>query len=73
MSELIRVKSDLIEYLTVKQIASKSPPSFAYVSTVVRKIILTDENQGKFIHKGCSKSFEFESIGGGVYKASIVK
>jgi hypothetical protein len=72
-NELIKTKNDLIWYLTTKQVASKNPPEFAYVSTALRKNILTDEYQGKVIVSGTVKRFKFESIGGGVWKASIAK
>lgn len=71
MSELIQTKEDLISYLTTKQIASKEPPKTVNVSTKLRKLILTDEMQGKFINNGCVKKFGFKSIGGGVYSAFI--
>ena len=71
MSELIQTKQDLIEYLTLKPIAGKEPPKSVYVSTKLRKLVMTDETQGTFIHKGTVKSFEFICIGGGVYTASI--
>lgn len=71
MNELIQSKEDLISYLTSKQICSKSPPKSALVSTRLRRIVMTDELQGKFIFKGSVKRFEFKSIGGGVYEASI--
>lgn len=71
MSELIQNKAELISYLTTKQIASKEPPKSVNVTTKLRRIVMTDEMQGKFIHKGSSKTFEFKSVGGGVYVASI--
>ena len=71
MSELIQTKQDLIEYLTTKQTASKKPPVSVNVSTKLRRLVLTGETQGKFIHKGAVKRFEFEGIGGGVYVATI--
>ena len=71
MSELIRTKEELISYLTTKRIASKIPPKSVNVTTGLRKLVLTDEYQGKFINKGCVREFEFKSLGGGVYSASI--
>lgn len=71
MSELIRNKQDLIWYLTTKKIASKNPPEYVNVTTALRKSVLTDETQGFFIHKGQHREFEFKSMGGGVYRASI--
>ena len=71
MNALIQTKEDLIEYLTTKQIASKFPPDKVYVTSNLRKIVMTDAQQGKFIHKGRVKKFIFKSIGGGVYEASI--
>jgi len=71
MSELIKNKEDLYNYLTTKQVASKSPPEFVYVTTSLRRKILVSEEQGKVIVGGTVKQFEFESVGGGVYKASI--
>lgn len=71
MSELIQTKEDLISYLTTKKIASKCPPVSVNVTAKLRKIVLTDENQGRFIHCGAVKEFEFKSISGGVYVASI--
>ena len=71
MSELIQTKEDLVSYLTTKQIASKEPQKQVNVSTKLRRLILTDELQGKFIHKGAVKKFGFKSIGGGVYTAFI--
>lgn len=73
MSELITSKADLISYLTTKKIASSKPPESVMVTTSLRRKILTDENQGQFIHEGKFKYFDFKSIGGGVYKASIYK
>jgi len=61
----------LISYLTTKKLASKSLPESVNVSTSLRKQIMTDEMQGKFIHKGTVKVFKFDSLGGGVYKAYI--
>lgn len=71
MSELIQSKGDLIFYLTNKQIASKEPPKSVNVTTRLRRVVMTDELQGEFIHKGRSKQFEFKSLGGGVFQASI--
>ena len=71
MSELIRHKQDLIEYLTTKRIASKNPPKHVNVTSSLRKSVLTDETQGFFIHKGQHREFEFKSMGGGVYQAKI--
>ena len=71
MSELIRHKQDLIEYLTTKRIANKNPPEHVNVTTALRKSVLTDETQGFFIHKGQHREFEFKSLGGGVYQAKI--
>jgi hypothetical protein len=71
MSDLITTKAELISYLTTKQIASKEPPKFVFVKTKVRADIMTDETQGTFIHKGRVMRFNFESVGGGVWKASI--
>ena len=71
MTELIQSREDLIFYLTNKQIASKEPPKSVNVTTRLRRVIMTDEMQGRFIHKGTSKLFEFKSVGGGVYQASI--
>lgn len=73
MSELIRSKEDLIWYLTTKKIASKNPPEHVNVTSSLRKYVLTDEMQGFFIHKGQHSEFEFKSMGGGVYRASIKK
>lgn len=71
MSELIKTKEDLLSYLTTKQICSKNPPEFAYVSTALRRSVMIDEQQCKVIVGGTVKQFTFENIGGGVYKASI--
>ena len=71
VAELIQTKSDLISYLTTKQIASKNPPINVNVTTALRKMVLTDNDQGRFINNGESKTIEFKSIGGGVYVASI--
>lgn len=71
MSELITSKEDLISYLTTKKIASSEPPRNVMVTSILRRKVLTDERQGRFIHKGRWSRFEFKSIGGGVYEASI--
>ena len=71
MSELIQSKEDLIQYLTTKRIASKSPPESVNVTTKLRRVVMTDESQGKFVHKGRVRQFVFKSLGGGVYSASI--
>lgn len=71
MSELIRHKQDLIEYLTTKRIASKNPPKHVNVTSSLRKSVLTDEMQGFFVHEGRHREFEFKSMGGGVYQAKI--
>ena len=71
MTELIQTKQDLIDYLTTKQIASKEPPKSVNVTTRLRRIVMTDELQGRFIHRGLSKRFIFKSLGGGVYSAEI--
>lgn len=73
MSELIRHKQDLIEYLTTKRIASKNPPEHVNVTSALRKSVLTDEMQGFFIYKGRHTEFDFKNLGGGVYRASIKK
>lgn len=70
-TELIQSKEDLISYLTTKKLASKSLPDSVNVSTRIRRIIMTDEMQGKFVHNGRVRMFKFESLGGGVYKAYI--
>lgn len=70
-NELIQTKEDLIHYLTTKRIASKFPPEYVYVSTKLRKLVLTDPQQGNFIHQGKHKCFDFENFGGGVYIARI--
>lgn len=71
MTELVKTKGDLIAYLTTNQIASREPPKSVYVTAKLRQIVLTDETQGKFIHKGCVKRFVFKNLGGGVYSAEI--
>lgn len=71
MSELITSKGDLISYLTTKKIASSKPPESVMVTTSLRRKVLTDEMQGRFIHNGKYSKFEFKSIGGGVYEVSI--
>lgn len=71
MNTLIQTKEDLISYLTTKQITSKSPPTKVNVTTKLRRDVLTDELQGKFIQGGKVRQFKFKSIGGGVYEASI--
>lgn len=71
MCELIRHKQDLIEYLTTKRKASKNPPEHVNVTSALRKSVLTDELQGAFIYKGRHTEFDFENLGGGVYRASI--
>ena len=73
MSELIRNKQDLIWYLTTKKIASKNPPESVNVTAALRKSVLTDELQGAFIYKGAHTEFDFQNLGGGVYRASIKK
>jgi hypothetical protein len=72
VTELIQNKADLIAYLTTKELARKEPPKSVYVTAALRKLIMTDETQGRFVHNGLVKEFKFESIGGGVYMASIV-
>ena len=71
MGELIKSKQDLIDYLTSKQVASKEPPKSVYVTAALRRLIMTDEKQGRFVHKGRVKRFEFKNLGGGVYLAEI--
>lgn len=71
MTELIKNKDDLISYLTVKKIASKEPPKSVNVTTRLRREVMTDDMQGSFIHNGRHRKFEFKSLGGGVYSASI--
>lgn len=71
MTELIKNKEDLVSYLTTKKICSKYPPKSVMVTTKLRKEVLTDELQGKFIHNGLVRDLCFEGIGGGVYKAYI--
>ena len=73
MSELIRNKQDLIWYLTTKKIAGKNPPEHVNVTAALRKSVLTDELQGAFIYKGTHTEFDFQNLGGGVYRASIKK
>jgi hypothetical protein len=72
VTELIQNKADLIAYLTTKKLARKEPPKSVNVTASLRKLIMTDENQGRFVHNGLVKEFQFKSIGGGVYMASIV-
>lgn len=69
--DLINNKSELVSYLTTKQIASKAPPKTVMVTAAVRRKVLTDEMQGKFIQKGAVHRLDFEPMGGGVYKAFI--
>ena len=71
MSELIQTKECLVHYLTTKQIASKYPPKSANVTSRLRKLVMTDDLQGKFSHNGKVKKLKFDSLGGGVYAASI--
>ena len=73
MGELIQSKQDLMEYLTTKQVASKHPPESVNVTTSLRRVVMTDEMQCKFIHKGEIRIFGFKSLGGGVYSAYIEK
>ncbi len=42
-----------------------------YISSKVRKQILLGEPQGKGIFEGTVKKFEFENIGGGVWKCTL--
>lgn len=73
MSELTMNKQDLTWCLATKKIASKNPPEHVSVTSTLRKSVLTDELQGAFIYKGRHTEFDFENLGGGVYRASIKK
>jgi hypothetical protein len=72
MTGCIQNREDLIHYLTTKQVARKTPPTSVNVTTKIRRLILTGEMQGKFVDAGTVKRFKFDSIGGGVYEASVV-
>ncbi len=41
------------------------------VTTTVRREILTSDRQGKIIVKGSVRTIEFETLGGGVYRAYL--
>lgn len=71
MTEAVSTKEELINYLTTKPLAKKEPPNSVYVTGKVRKEILTDEQQGKFIYKGSVVMIGFKNLGGGVYEAYI--
>lgn len=69
--DLIQNKEELIAHLTTKKIASKEPPNSVNVTARIRKIVMTDERQGKFSHNGKIEEFAFKNLGDGVYRASI--
>ena len=71
MSQLIRSKEELVSYLTTKLVASKLPPESVNVTTKIRREVMTDELQGRFVLAGRYKKLKFKSLGGGVYLASI--
>jgi hypothetical protein len=73
MTELIKTVGELVSYLTTRKLCSKTPPESVMVSGKIRKEVLTSENQGWFSHNGTIGVIEFESLGGGVYKAFIKK
>ena len=66
---LITSEQDLISYLTSMRVGRQ--PKIAYVTTSLRRDVMAGEMQGKFIHEGQVHSFNFKSLGGGVYEASI--
>lgn len=71
MEALIQTKEDLIHYLTSKRICNRNPPESVNVTSQLRKKVMTGDLQCRFIHKGRVREFEFKSLGGGVYSASI--
>ena len=71
MSELIKNKQQLIDYLTNKKLCSNHPPKSVFVTSRLRREVMTDDSQCLFRDQGTWKKFAFKSAGGGVYEASI--
>jgi len=73
MDELIQSTEDLIEILTQKQLCSSELRKSVNVTSKLRRIVLTDVGQGRFIHNGIFHEFNFTNLGGGVYNVTISK
>jgi len=71
MPEFIQSKEELISYLTTKRLCRKTPPDSVNVTAKIRREVMTDEKQGRFVVDGSHKLLKFENAGGGVYIASI--
>ena len=68
MSELINNEKELCDWFTSKQLCSNELNKQVFISTRVRKLILTGDNQGRVTIDGTVKMFVFKPVGGGVYK-----
>jgi len=68
MSDLINNEEELSDWFLSKQLCSKELNKSAFVSTKVRRMVMTGVNQGKVTIDGVVKIFVFKSVGGGVYK-----
>lgn len=78
MNELIKTADELQEWLcSLNKLNefhfNRALSAGVYVSTKVRKEYLRSDCQGRFILKGSSVMAKFESIGGGVYRAGVMK
>ena len=68
MSDLINNEEELISWFLSKPLCSKELNKTAFVSTKVRRMVMTGVNQGRVTIDGVVKMFAFTSVGGGVYK-----
>ena len=68
MKELINNEEELRNWFLSKELCSKELNKTAFVSTKVRRMVMTGMNQGKVTIDGRVKMYVFKSVGGGVYK-----
>lgn len=71
MSELIRNKEDLINWFNSREVCCKEKNKEAFVSTKLRKEVMTDPQQGKAVFDGTVKRFDFKNLGGGVWLVTL--
>ena len=66
--ELINYEKGLFNWFTSKQLCNREYNKQVFVSTKIRKLIMTGDNQGRLTIDGVVKMYVFKSVGGGVYK-----
>lgn len=74
--EIYKTEQDVREFFFLNlrnpnPVSLKRADQGIFVSSKVRKEILLGESQGKGIFEGTVRSFEFENVGGGVWKCKL--